>query len=48
MPVISLSWSFFPNPPLADFSMWDDQKTYFPGLVKWLKEVDAGRKQVTF
>jgi proline iminopeptidase len=40
--------SFLYCPNGSHFSMWDDQKTYFPGLVKWLKEVDAGRKQVAF
>ena len=40
--------SFLLCPNGSHFSMWDDQKTYFPGLVKWLKAVDAGRKQVTF
>jgi len=40
--------SFLFCPDGSHFSMWDDQKTYFPGLVKWLKAVDAGRKQVTF
>ena len=40
--------SFLLCPNGSHFSMWDDQKTYFPGLVKWLKAVDIGRKQVTF
>jgi proline iminopeptidase len=40
--------SFLFCPDGSHFSMWDDQKTYFPGLVKWLKAVDAGQKRVTF
>ena len=24
-------------------AMWDDQGTYFPGLIAFLKDVDAGR-----
>lgn len=35
-------------PKGSHLSMWDDQGTYFPGLVKFLKAVDAGRKKVTF
>jgi hypothetical protein len=26
--------------------MWDDQKAYFGGLVRWLEAVDAGKKRV--
>jgi proline iminopeptidase len=35
-------------PDGSHFSMWDDQTAYFPGLVKWLKAVDAGQKRVMF
>jgi proline iminopeptidase len=27
----------------SHLSMWDDQETYFPGLIAFLKDVDAGR-----
>jgi proline iminopeptidase len=27
----------------SHLSMWDDQETYFPGLVKFLKDVDSGQ-----
>jgi proline iminopeptidase len=40
--------SFLLCPDGSHFAMWDDQKAYFPGLVKWLKAVDAGQKRVTF
>ncbi len=26
--------------------MWDDQAHYFPGLLRWLKATDAGKKTV--
>jgi len=39
---------FLVCPDGSHFSMWDDQTAYFPGLVKWLKAVDAGQKRVTF
>jgi hypothetical protein len=28
--------------------MWDDQRTYAAGLVRFLKETDAGRKTVSY
>ena len=28
--------------------MYDDQETYFKGLIKFIKEVDAGKKKVEF
>ena len=40
--------SFLLCPKGSHLSMWDDQETYFPGLLKFLKETDAGRKKVTF
>jgi proline iminopeptidase len=30
----------------SHLSMWDDQKTYFAGLLKWLRATDAGKKRV--
>lgn len=32
----------------SHMSMWDDQHTYGPGLVKFLKGTNAGKKTVTF
>ena len=40
--------SFLLCPNGSHLSMWDDQQAYFPGLLKFLKETDAGRKKVTF
>lgn len=40
--------SFLLCPNGSHMSMWDDQKTYFPWLVKFLKETDKGKKRVTF
>lgn len=40
--------SFLLCPNGSHMSMWDDQKTYCEGLVRFLKETDAGRKTVTF
>ena len=30
-------------PSGSHLAMWDDQETYFPGLIAFLKDVDAGR-----
>jgi proline iminopeptidase len=30
-------------PSGGHFAMWDDQATYFPGLIAFLRDVDAGR-----
>jgi proline iminopeptidase len=27
----------------SHMSMWDDQEHYFPGLISFLKDVDAGK-----
>ncbi len=40
--------SFLLCPQGSHLSMWDDQATYFRGLLKFLKETDAGKKRVTF
>lgn len=32
----------------SHMAMWDDQQTYHRGLIKFLKEVDAGKKKVEF
>ena len=40
--------SFLLCPNGSHCDMWDDQGTYFPGLVRFLKETDAGRKTVRF
>ena len=40
--------SFLLCPEGSHMSMWDDQRTYGPGLVKFLKETDAGKKTVAF
>jgi len=40
--------SYLLCPEGSHMSMWDDQRTYGPGLVKFLKETDAGKKTVTF
>jgi hypothetical protein len=29
-------------------AMWDDQRTYAAGLIRFLKAVDAGQSRVTF
>jgi proline iminopeptidase len=38
------SWLFCPGG--SHLSMWDDQKTYFAGLLAWLRATDAGKKRV--
>ena len=38
--------SFLLCPEGSHCAYWDDQATYFPGLVRWLKDTDAGRKTV--
>ena len=40
--------SFLLCPQGSHMAMWDDQRTYAAGLVRFLKETDAGRKTVTF
>lgn len=40
--------SFLLCPNGSHMSMWDDQKTYCEGLIRFLKETDAGRKTVRF
>jgi proline iminopeptidase len=40
--------SFLLCPQGSHMSMWDDQAHYFPGLLKFLKAVDAGKKRVVF
>jgi proline iminopeptidase len=40
--------SFLLCPNGSHMAMWDDQRTYATGLVRFLKEVDAGRTTVTF
>ncbi len=40
--------SFLLCPNGSHFAMWDDQETYFPGLVRFLKAVDAGQAKVAF
>ena len=40
------SGSFLLCPEGSHCAMWDDQAHYFPGLVKWLKATDRGRKVV--
>jgi len=40
--------SFLLCPQGSHMAMWDDQRTYTAGLVRFLKETDAGRKTVTF
>jgi proline iminopeptidase len=32
----------------SHLSMYDDQQTYFPGLIKFIKAVDAGSKTISF
>lgn len=32
-------------PDGSHLAMWDDQKTYFPGLISFLKDVDAGARR---
>ncbi|HEY7922749.1 MAG TPA: proline iminopeptidase-family hydrolase [Vicinamibacteria bacterium] len=40
--------SFLLCPNGSHLAMWDDQATYSAGLVRFLKEVDAGKTQVAF
>ncbi|HJV49781.1 MAG TPA: proline iminopeptidase-family hydrolase, partial [Geothrix sp.] len=40
--------SFLLCPHGSHMSMWDDQRTYCEGLIRFLKETDAGRKTVAF
>ncbi|WP_243384438.1 proline iminopeptidase-family hydrolase [Geothrix alkalitolerans] len=40
--------SFLLCPHSSHMSMWDDQRTYCEGLIRFLKETDAGRKTVRF
>lgn len=40
--------SFLLCPEGSHMSMWDDQATYARGLIRFLKEVDAGKVRVTF
>lgn len=42
------SGSYLLCPEGSHLAMWDDQRTYANGLVKFLKGVDAGLKTVTF
>jgi proline iminopeptidase len=38
--------SYLQCPEGSHCDMWDDQAHYFPGLLKWLKQTDAGKKTV--
>jgi proline iminopeptidase len=40
--------SFLLCPNGSHCDMWDDQASYFPGLLRWLKETNAGKKRVVF
>jgi len=40
--------SFLLCPQGSHMAMWDDQRTYAAGLVRFLKEVDAGKTALTF
>lgn len=40
------SFLFCPNG--SHLSMWDDQETYMKGVIRFLREVDQGRKKVEF
>jgi proline iminopeptidase len=40
--------SFLFCPEGSHCAMWDDQAHYFPGLLRWLKATDAGRRKVAF
>jgi proline iminopeptidase len=40
--------SFLLCPKGSHMAMWDDQRTYNLGLIRFLRETDAGRKTVTF
>jgi proline iminopeptidase len=40
--------SYLLCPEGSHMAMWDDQRTYGPGLVKFLKETDGGKRTVAF
>lgn len=40
--------SFLLCPNGSHTAMWDDQRTYVPGLLRFLKEVDAGKTKIAF
>lgn len=40
--------SFLYCPNGSHMCMYDDQQTYVPGLIKFIKGVDAGKKKVEF
>jgi proline iminopeptidase len=40
--------SYLLCPNGSHMAMWDDQAHYFPGLIKFLKQTDAGKKKVAF
>ena len=40
--------SFLLCPQGSHMAMWDDQRTYAAGLLRFLKEVDAGKTTVAF
>jgi proline iminopeptidase len=40
--------SFLLCPNGSHLAMWDDQRTYAAGLVRWLKAVDAGEERTAF
>jgi proline iminopeptidase len=40
--------SFLLCPDGSHMAMWDDQRTYVTGLIRFLKAVDAGQARVTF
>jgi len=40
--------SFLLCPNGSHMAMWDDQAAYSAGLVRFLKEVDAGKTTVAF
>lgn len=40
------SYLFCPNG--SHMSMWDDQQTYMNGLIKFIKEINAGKKKTEF
>ncbi len=40
--------SFLLCPQGSHMAMWDDQRTHASGLLRFLKEVDAGKTTVAF
>jgi proline iminopeptidase len=40
--------SYLYCPKGSHMSMWDDQEIYFKGLIKFIKEANAGKKKVDF